>query len=229
MIDQVMSYREMCDRERLQVLQRGMNFRSGGSYSVILMSQRPNAPYADRIMPDGLTILYEGHDDRTGSGGPDPKTLDQPRVWASGKLTQNGMFAAAADAARAGDRPEIVRVYEKIMTGVWSYKGEFDLVDVAYTSDGVRKRFLFTLTLREQQGETEGSQAALRPRSRIIPSEVKKEVWRRDRGRCVLCGATDELHFDHDLPFSKGGTSVSVENVRLLCARHNLEKSDKIQ
>ncbi|MAV82857.1 MAG: restriction endonuclease, partial [Pelagibacteraceae bacterium] len=27
---------------------------------------------------------------------------------------------------------------------------------------------------------------------------------------------------------SKGGTSESAENIQLLCARHNLQKSDKI-
>ena len=36
------------------------------------------------------------------------------------------------------------------------------------------------------------------------------------------------LHFDHDIPFSKGGSSITAANVRLLCAKHNLEKSDKI-
>jgi len=69
----------------------------------------------------------------------------------------------------------------------------------------------------------------LRPRSRIIPSTVKKAVWERDKGRCVMCGATDELHFDHDLPYSKGGTSITADNVKILCARHNLRKSSKIQ
>ena len=66
-------------------------------------------------------------------------------------------------------------------------------------------------------------------RSRIIPTGVKLKVWARDAGRCVTCGATDELHFDHILPFSKGGTSLKAENVQLLCARHNLSKSAKIQ
>lgn len=65
-------------------------------------------------------------------------------------------------------------------------------------------------------------------RSRIIPTNVKLEVWARDSGRCVTCGATDELHFDHIVPFSKGGTSLKAENVQLLCARHNLSKSAKI-
>ena len=66
-------------------------------------------------------------------------------------------------------------------------------------------------------------------RSRIIPSSIKLEVWKRDNGMCVQCQSKDELHFDHILPFSKGGTSIIVENVQLLCARHNLEKSAKIQ
>jgi 5-methylcytosine-specific restriction endonuclease McrA len=57
---------------------------------------------------------------------------------------------------------------------------------------------------------------------------VKVAVWKRDQGKCVNCGATDNLHFDHDVPFSKGGSSITADNVKLLCARHNLEKSDKI-
>jgi 5-methylcytosine-specific restriction endonuclease McrA len=54
------------------------------------------------------------------------------------------------------------------------------------------------------------------------------EVWQRDGGRCVVCGATDELHFDHILPYSKGGTSLTAVNVQLLCARHNIAKGDRI-
>jgi 5-methylcytosine-specific restriction endonuclease McrA len=44
-----------------------------------------------------------------------------------------------------------------------------------------------------------------------------------------MCGATDELHFDHILPFARGGTSLTAANVQLLCARHNLAKSDRIE
>ena len=62
----------------------------------------------------------------------------------------------------------------------------------------------------------------------LIPTAVKLFVWKRDSGRCVVCGATDELHFDHDLPYSLGGTSVKAENVQLMCARHNLSKGARI-
>jgi hypothetical protein len=36
------------------------------------------------------------------------------------------------------------------------------------------------------------------------------------------------LHFDHDLPYSKGGASITEDNVQLMCARHNLQKGAKI-
>lgn len=65
-------------------------------------------------------------------------------------------------------------------------------------------------------------------RSRVIPSFVKQQVWARDDGKCVLCGAFEEIHFDHELPFSKGGSNT-VENIRLLCAHCNLAKSDRIE
>ena len=44
-------------------IQRGMNFNvANKEYGIILMSVRPNAPYADRFEDDGTTIIYEGHD-----------------------------------------------------------------------------------------------------------------------------------------------------------------------
>ncbi len=51
---------------------------------------------------------------------------------------------------------------------------------------------------------------------------------RRDCCHRVERGPTKNLRFDHDIPFSKGGSSLTAANIRLLCAKHNLEKSDKI-
>jgi hypothetical protein len=56
----------------------------------------------------------------------------------------------------------------------------------------------------------------------------KVAVWKRDGGKCVQCGSASNLHFDHDLPYSKGGSSITVDNVKILCARHNLGKGAKI-
>jgi hypothetical protein len=63
--------------------------------------------------------------------------------------------------------------------------------------------------------------------SRSIPQDIKVAVWQRDRGRCVQCGDTSYLEFDHIIPFSKGG-ATSLNNLQLLCRRCNLVKSDNL-
>jgi hypothetical protein len=229
MTDNVLSHNEMCRRERAS-LQRGMNFGLGGHHSVILMSVRPNAPYRDRLEESGTVLIYEGHDHPRGAACPNPKIVDQPETTPTGRPTQNGKFHHAAQAFKSGKRPpERVRVYEKIRAGIWSYNGVFHLVDSWREDDGHRRVFKFKLIAVE--GEEDFAQPAHldAERRRIIPTAVKLEVWQRDGGKCRLCEATDELHFDHIVPFSKGGTSLTVENVQLLCARHNLQKRDRIE
>ncbi len=86
---------------------------------------------------------------------------------------------------------------------------------------------MFKFSLKPVEKKSFGRVVDL-PHNRLIPTPVKVEVWRRDGGKCVQCGSPRNLHFDHDIPFSKGGSSLTAANVRLLCAKHNLEKSDKI-
>ncbi|MGO9138977.1 MAG: hypothetical protein ACLP9S_11140 [Syntrophales bacterium] len=129
---------EMCQREGVS-LQRGMNYQLGGNHSVILMSVRMGAPYADRFDDDGSTLIYEGHDLPRSTRCPNPKSLDQEEDFS---------------------------------------------VPIPYNSI-VR---------------------------RVIPTAVKLEVWKRDAGRCA-----------------KGGSSTTAVNIQLLCARHNLEKHNKIE
>lgn len=229
MLDQIYSYREMCDIENVQTLQRGMNFRMNPRYSVILMSRRSNAPYFDKILEDSTRIEYEGHDEPKTSYEMNPKTLNQPNKTKSGTLTQNGKFIDAVQKYKKGtSNAELVKVYEKILPGVWSLKGFFDLIDYQIKFDGKRNVYVFLLKLSDNQS-TETSNPIDLAHTRLIPSEIKKEVWKRDDGKCVICGSTKNLHFDHDLPFSKGGTSLTAKNIRLLCAKCNLAKSDKIE
>jgi HNH endonuclease len=229
MSDNVISYIEMCQREGAS-LQQGMNFGLGGNHSVILMSVRPNAPYRDRLEDGGTTLVYEGHDHPKISSCPNPKEVDQPAKYPSGGLTQNGRFHEAAQTfKRTGHAPERVRVYEKIKPGIWSYNGVFHLVDSWTEFDDRRTVFKFRLLAVEGEEDFAKPVRLNAERRRLIPTQVKLEVWKRDGGRCVTCGAIDELHFDHVVPFSKGGTSVSPANVQLLCARHNLMKHDHIE
>ncbi|WP_278420548.1 HNH endonuclease [Stutzerimonas kunmingensis] len=228
----VISYLEMCHKEGAS-LQRGMNFRLKGHHSVVLMSVRPNSPYRDEVQDDGAVLIYEGHDEPKRKGISDPKVVDQPERLPSGALTENGKFHRAAQDFKVGAKgPDIVQVYEKIKAGIWTDNGFFHLVDSWTENDGVRSLFKFKLVAVEGVSDelaAEEISSRFAERSRIIPTSVKLEVWARDGGKCVTCGATDELHFDHVLPYSKGGTSLKAENVQLLCARHNLSKSAKIQ
>lgn len=219
----------MCDLENIQTLQRGMNFRMNHNYSVILMSRRSNAPYFDRILEDSIRIEYEGHDEPKTSYKIDPKTLNQPNKTKNGTLTQNGKFIDAVEKYKNGVKDaELVKVYEKILPGVWSLKGFFDLIDYQVKYDGKRNVYVFLLKLSNNQN-TENNKPIDLVHTRLISSEIKKEVWKRDSGKCVLCNSTKNLHFDHELPFSKGGTSLTAKNIRLLCAKCNLAKSDKIE
>lgn len=219
----------MCRREGVS-LQRGMNFGLRDNHSVILMSVRPNAPYRDRFAEGGTTLVYEGHDAPTSATCPNPKEVDQPLLQPTGSPTQNGKFHAAAQAAKLGRRrPERVRVYEKLRPGIWAYNGIFHLVDSWTEQDEFRKVCKFKLIAVEGEEDLEQPVRLNAERRRVIPTLVKLQVWQRDGGKCAMCGATDELHFDHILPFAKGGTSLTEANVQLLCARHNLAKRDRIE
>lgn len=228
----IISYLEMCQKEGAS-LQKGMNFRLKGRISVILMSLRPNAPYRDSVLEDGTVLIYEGHDQPKTKDVIDPKLVDQPQFRLNGNLTENGKFHKAAQEYKAGEKkPDLVQVYEKIKNGIWSDNGFFHLIDSWIEQDEKRKVFKFKLIAIDNQEDDllpADSSDSFYERTRIIPTSVKLEVWARDKGRCVTCGAKDELHFDHIVPFSKGGTSLKAENIQLLCARHNLEKSANIR
>ena len=65
-----------------------------------------------------------------------------------------------------------------------------------------------------------------------MSDSLRYDVMKRDGFRCQLCGATAKegakLHVDHIIPVSKGGKTVA-SNLRTLCDRCNLGKSDKIE
>jgi hypothetical protein len=227
----VISYLEMCTEEGIS-LQRGMNYHLRGNISVILMSLRPNAPYADRVEEDGHVLIYEGHDVSKTQDTPIPKIVDQPMNNPGGTLTQNGLFyKKAKEYSIKKKHPDLVKVYEKLHAGIWVYNGIFKLIDAWQEKGDNRKVFKFKLELIEELQSTnqEKQKNTYLEHNRMIPPSVKLEVWKRDKGKCVKCGSTDNLHFDHIIPFSKGGSSLVAENIQILCARHNISKRDKIE
>jgi hypothetical protein len=225
----IVSYLEMCADFGVN-LQRGMNFRLRNETSLILMSVRPGAPYADRVEQGGKTILYEGHDTPRSKGGPDPKSVDQPESQPSGHPTQNGLFIKAVKRFKAGKADaETVRVFEKIRPGIWTYNGLFRLVDAWQETSGYRQVFKFKLEIIDQALSVVGSTGGRLDHDRVIPAAVKLSVWKRDKGKCTTCGSKENLHFDHIIPYSQGGSSKDAKNIQILCLSHNLTKSDRIE
>ncbi len=235
-MQEILTYLELAQREG--PVQRGMNYRfQDKPYSLLLMSVREGAPYNDGFDNEGKLLFYEGENINTRRDVRedkklDPKRVDQPLFTKAGKLTNNGRFFQAAEDFKLQRRsePELIHVYEKIEPNIWADKGWFDLIDaeIRFSQEEGRKVFKFIL---HPKG-TEFKSAAEKEEfefSRRIPTLVKREVWERDKGKCVDCGSTKDLHFDHIIPWSKGGSSTDTKNVQLLCGKHNLGKSDKIQ
>jgi hypothetical protein len=73
---------------------------------------------------------------------------------------------------------------------------------------------------------TGSSSRPQRQGARYIPAAIRRDVWRRDGGRCAFVGArgrcqeTGRLEFHHLVPFADGG-ATSVENLALRCQAHN--------
>lgn len=227
----IISHAQMCIEEGVS-LQKGMNYKIRGETTVILMSLRKGAPYADRVEENGEILIYEGHDIPKNLAR-DPKSVDQTDLTPRGSLTENGKFFKAAMDYKDGKHDaELIKVYEKIKDGIWVFNGVFELVDAWTEMSGGRNVFKFKLHVTDKTIDLKEKRVVeLKDldHNRMIPTSVKLEVWKRDKGRCVECDSSDNLHFDHILPFSKGGTSLKAENIQLLCARHNLQKHDKIQ
>lgn len=68
-----------------------------------------------------------------------------------------------------------------------------------------------------------------------IPQWVKRAVFYRDRGKCVLCNKdlsgqlaiieNNEIHYDHMVSVERGGLN-DVSNIQLLCKKCNLTKGE---
>jgi 5-methylcytosine-specific restriction endonuclease McrA len=110
------------------------------------------------------------------------------------------------------------------------YNGVFELIDYWTEKSGGRRVFKFKLRLaNDEDNQRPALTEFTLDEDRLIPRWVKLEVWKRDNGRCCKCGKASDLHFDHVIPYSKGGSSKDPANIQILCGQHNLAKRDKIE
>jgi 5-methylcytosine-specific restriction endonuclease McrA len=71
--------------------------------------------------------------------------------------------------------------------------------------------------------------------TRYIPKTVKQRVWKKYDGKCAFVGSNGKrcnsdylLQFDHyPIPFARGGPGT-VDNLRLLCAKHNRHMAERV-
>jgi 5-methylcytosine-specific restriction endonuclease McrA len=69
-------------------------------------------------------------------------------------------------------------------------------------------------------------------RSRHVPATVKREVWKRDAGRCAFVGTEGRcqergfLEYHHVVPYADGG-ATTVDNLELRCRAHNAYERDQ--
>ena len=60
---------------------------------------------------------------------------------------------------------------------------------------------------------------------------MKREVWRRDDGRCAFVGTRGRctergfLEFHHVIPFAAGGVADAI-NIELRCRAHNIYEAE---
>lgn len=91
--------------------------------------------------------------------------------------------------------------------------------------DGINK-------VKELRIEKESQEYKIKMERQKLTNSLRYDVLRRDKFQCQICGATIQdgvkLHVDHIIPVSKGG-KTTIENLRTLCDRCNLGKSDKIE
>ena len=86
---------------------------------------------------------------------------------------------------------------------------------------------------RRRTAATERPRGARSPkrRSRHIPAAVKREVWKRDEGRCAFvgrqgrCGERKFLEYHHVVPHGEGGPPTAA-NIQLRCRSHNAYEAE---
>jgi hypothetical protein len=110
----------------------------------------------------------------------------------------------------------------------WVYQGRFWWDNDDLRADDVRA-LLYDREVKKQR-KLQRAHAALQQgyappqmRREPISQEVKLAVWQRDGGRCVQCGSSFDIQYDHIIPFSMGGAST-VENLQILCGSCNRTK-----
>jgi len=152
----------------------------------------------------------------------DPTQLVPGRVESCAKVTPLSSQSVALQATLQASTYEKLR-YAQELLGHQIPSGDIDrlldkLLDLALPRIEKQR---FGATPRPRSGRTRSSG------TRYVPVRVRREVWKRDGGRCTFvsesghrCEEREDLQFDHVLEVARGG-EATVDGIRLLCRAHN--------
>ncbi len=204
---------------------------------VVSLRPKPDAPVVVRKLPAGRTATAV-------SGVPTPSNEREDAV-----ATSPAAAASRRDVARqtplspariAPLAPERYRIQLTVSRETHDkFRRAQALLRHAVPSGNAAEIFERALTLLIETLERQRFAETSRPRtsrpaaerSRHVPAAVRREVWRRDGGRCAFLGAegrcreTAFLEFHHIEPYAVGGAAV-VENIELRCRAHNVYEAE---
>lgn len=97
-----------------------------------------------------------------------------------------------------------------------------------YNYNDLKRLFDYTVNLKESR---QTRQYQIKVERAKMTDSLRYDILKRDNFRCQICGSSAQdgvkLHVDHIIPIAKGGKTVP-NNLRTLCDRCNMGKSDKI-
>jgi 5-methylcytosine-specific restriction endonuclease McrA len=147
--------------------------------------------------------------------------------FVTGELVGGWMGRRAYARIREEQEYEPVPILQHERRQWWMFRGR-----VFWEEDGLEADDVLALLLdRERRKERRLQRArdmmlvadGAGRRREPIPEDLRREVFRRDGGRCVGCGRNELLQFDHVIPVAMGGAHT-IENLQLLCAPCNRDK-----
>jgi hypothetical protein len=147
---------------------------------------------------------------------------------ASGRRTFDVRWSkASVDAILAQQSENPVELFCNEERVYWAFMDCFYWEDEDLSADDVKALVLLRIRRRERELATAHSlmraEQAGQPVRPPVPIEIRRAVFERDGGRCVECGESFDLQYDHVIPLSLGG-ATTLPNLQLLCADCNRRK-----